>query len=326
MHFLPPPQYAGSCFPVPLSPSLQGLLLPYAKGIQTEGDFGTVISQVFKGADFEIFKHHFFISKEISLFAYSNKPILTMNFMLRGSPIARVPGMGELQLTQETYQFFYVPSKRIEMWFPKGNFETMNIVLTPAYIERFAKRHKGLNKLIACVTKASDQLFLHERGTITPLFRRLVEEMVPNYENRATTEFKAQTVIKKIFISFIMNHYHKGQFQVGTIEKLEMVKEYIDSNLDNQLSVSAIAEFFHCSVPTLQRQFTEHFGQPIHEYFLEKRMERGMMLLLENNYSIGQISDLLGYKNPSSFIGAFNRSFGFPPAHFMRHRQSYDEK
>ena len=52
------------------------------------------------------------------------------------------------------------------------------------------------------------------------------------------------------------------------------------------------------------------------QYLLEQRMQKAKQLLLESNYNIAEISDIVGYKNPTHFTFAFKKFYNRLPSDF----------
>jgi AraC-like DNA-binding protein len=46
----------------------------------------------------------------------------------------------------------------------------------------------------------------------------------------------------------------------------------------------------------------------------DRRLEEAMSLIKSLRYSVGQVSDILGYENPSAFSAAFKKQFGISPS------------
>ncbi|HTN18465.1 MAG TPA: helix-turn-helix transcriptional regulator [Chitinophagaceae bacterium] len=73
---------------------------------------------------------------------------------------------------------------------------------------------------------------------------------------------------------------------------------------------------FNLSIPTLRRQFQKYFQIPIYRYISRERMEYAKRLLLGYTHTINEISELVGYSEPSSFTHAFTNYFGVAPSRF----------
>jgi AraC-like DNA-binding protein len=78
------------------------------------------------------------------------------------------------------------------------------------------------------------------------------------------------------------------------------------------LSVSDIAKRTGYSLPYFSRTFKQFMGETFISYVTKKRMHSSLGLL-KSGMSIINISQALGYSNPSTFCRHFHNEFGCPP-------------
>lgn len=107
----------------------------------------------------------------------------------------------------------------------------------------------------------------------------------------------------------------------GYRARFRRVLEYIDANLDRELSVeqlSAVAAFskFH-----FHRQFTELFGMGVSRYVQLKRLKRASYQLAFHGSQITDVALANGYEGPEAFARAFKKSVGQSPSEFRKQPQ-----
>ena len=78
------------------------------------------------------------------------------------------------------------------------------------------------------------------------------------------------------------------------------------------LPVSDIAKKIGYSLPYFSRTFKQFMGETFISYITKKRMHYSLGLL-KSSMSIINISQALGYSNPSTFCRHFHNEFGCPP-------------
>ena len=66
--------------------------------------------------------------------------------------------------------------------------------------------------------------------------------------------------------------------------------EYIESNLDQDLSLVELARIADFSVSHFKPMFKQATGVPVHRFVMERRVERARVLLLEGRHSITDIA------------------------------------
>ena len=103
--------------------------------------------------------------------------------------------------------------------------------------------------------------------------------------------------------------------QLGDIEKeyLFKVKNYIDYNYEKELVLKDLAKIAATNETKLQNNFKLLFKSTVFQYILKVRMNKAKELLLNNDYSISEIANLVGYKYQGNFTNVFYKHFNILP-------------
>ncbi|MDS0790615.1 AraC family transcriptional regulator [Burkholderia pseudomultivorans] len=96
------------------------------------------------------------------------------------------------------------------------------------------------------------------------------------------------------------------------------VLDYVESNLDRRLTLAELAALVSISVPHFKVLFRETVGVPVHQYVVQRRVERAKTLLLEGRLSISQIALEAGFAHQSHMASWMNRLLGATPAEIAR--------
>ncbi len=91
------------------------------------------------------------------------------------------------------------------------------------------------------------------------------------------------------------------------------ILEYINENLDSDISIRAIALSVNASESTLTHCFKESLGISLHRYIIEKRLIYAKRLIAEGE-NPSKIYARCGYGDYSSFYKAYKKMFGTPPS------------
>jgi AraC-like DNA-binding protein len=109
--------------------------------------------------------------------------------------------------------------------------------------------------------------------------------------------------------------------QFDQIIEAEMM---ILENIKKPPSITSIAKKVNMSVSSLLRRFKLIYGKSIHEYYIDKKMELALKMIIENRLPVKEMADLLGYNQSSAFIESFTKQHGYSPGtlklvsnHFM---------
>lgn len=100
--------------------------------------------------------------------------------------------------------------------------------------------------------------------------------------------------------------------------KMRRLKEFIESNLEQNLSLTALAQEIGISPLYLPRAFKNAFGQSAHQYVLSRRIERAKDLLRNADLTVAEISAATGFSSQSHLSDWFSRNVGVTPAVYRR--------
>ncbi|MEG2054000.1 MAG: AraC family transcriptional regulator, partial [Oscillospiraceae bacterium] len=97
-----------------------------------------------------------------------------------------------------------------------------------------------------------------------------------------------------------------------------LVKDYIDKNFKNSISLDDLATFSHLNKYYLVHNFSKSYGLSPINYLLEKRINESKFLLDSTSYSLSQISQIVGFSSSSYFSQSFKRAMGISPMEFRK--------
>ncbi len=96
------------------------------------------------------------------------------------------------------------------------------------------------------------------------------------------------------------------------------VVEFIESNLEQRLTLSELAALADLSVPHFKVLFRETLGVPVHQYVVQRRVERARTLLLQGALSASQVALETGFAHQSHMAHWMSRVLGVTPRELVR--------
>lgn len=124
-----------------------------------------------------------------------------------------------------------------------------------------------------------------------------------------SSKLKFSLLLQK-FLSKINIQNEKDQLSSSQIDILE---QYIVQNLQNQLKIQDLAKVLGINQQYLKIRFKNSFGITVHDYIRNKRLDKAVILIRSNCYSLHEIALKIGYSSLSSFSQAFKQKFGESP-------------
>jgi len=100
-----------------------------------------------------------------------------------------------------------------------------------------------------------------------------------------------------------------------------IVCDFINDNLDRDISLEELAALAKLSPTHFCRSFTRSLGMPPHQYQVRQRVEHAKQLLAEPDRTITEVAIAAGYSASSNFATVFRRVTGVSPREFRRSLQ-----
>lgn len=98
--------------------------------------------------------------------------------------------------------------------------------------------------------------------------------------------------------------------------KLKKILDFIELNIENQLSLGDLADEAGMSMFYFARMFKKSTGTSPHQFILERRIKYAKYLLIETEEPLVEVALSCGWANQSHFTTAFKRLVGVTPRHY----------
>ncbi len=103
-----------------------------------------------------------------------------------------------------------------------------------------------------------------------------------------------------------------------TSDRFRQVNDYIEAQIDTQLTVSKIASVFHVSAGFFSREFSKAIGQSPHQFIVEKRLHFARQLLMESRQELSSTAYACGFSSHSHMTELFRTRLGITPGDLRR--------
>lgn len=100
-------------------------------------------------------------------------------------------------------------------------------------------------------------------------------------------------------------------------EYSDEILNYIINHYES-VTLNDLAEHLHFSVPYCSKVVKAISGTSFSDLITQIRIKQGENLLSHTQMSVADISDKIGYKNPETFIRAFNRFYHLSPSQYRK--------
>lgn len=149
------------------------------------------------------------------------------------------------------------------------------------------------------------------------------KEAANAFKNRNSS---SNLIIKKNLYDItakIINHTEKNYLPNKKLLLIKPAIDIINSNFTkNDISVNSLAKICGISEAYFRRIFLQFFSVSPKEYIVKRRIEYAKLLLLDNQFSIGQVAELCGYSEPCHFSREFSRICKMSPKSYKNNQLS----
>ncbi len=157
---------------------------------------------------------------------------------------------------------------------------------------------------------------VHNVAAFVPALERLVAAHLIDAgpQNWLTKVRLAETLmlLEKESASLALDDKAAGDIEL----KINQAREYISIHYAKNISLDSLAELVGMSASHFAASFKKTTGASPIEFVIRRRMYHARELLLNSNFSVGQIADMCGFASSQYFSRLFARREGVSPGHF----------
>ncbi|GAB1540034.1 AraC family transcriptional regulator [Scytonema sp. NUACC21] len=156
-------------------------------------------------------------------------------------------------------------------------------------------------------------------GTISPQIQHIGLALKTELESGCLSGRLYGESLATALASCLLNQYSTSRRQVqnwtGGLPKYKLSRtlEYINENLQCELTLAELASVAEISPYHFARLFKQSTGFTPHQYVINCRIEQAKKLLAEKKWSIAEIGFSVGFQSPSHFIALFRKQMAMTP-------------
>lgn len=304
--------------------SLATTLMPAADIAYAEERFGWMLMQTATGSDYEICEYRAQIRAATDFFPVVPTRTLTLLYVIKGSPGCHMKDEDRMLLKEGRYYVFLMPSSVKAIILAPGDYTVFHVSLSAHYYSILTRARAEI-KSFAPDGAPSGPRVGNAGLTITTHVQTVIAEI---YRGRGM--FIDTDVFTRARIFDLLLLFSRETMQNGAINRPQpegadrqtqlalRVRRILDGRGGHPIHMNELCRLLGTNHRALKMGFKQLYQKTIYAYQLELRMNIARDLLVQGRYSIHEISGLLEYKNPSSFIKKFKEMYEMTPLQYRK--------
>lgn len=200
-------------------------------------------------------------------------------------------------------------------------YERMILWLNPVFLEEHKKNNCDLQSCFALAKERKLNLIRTGKLDISDIKNNLKELE----EALVTDAFGSEIMKNALFIElmvrinrlFLSMDIDKGLDDIKFDARIEAILEYINSNLDSDLSIDALSNRFYLNKYYLMHLFKNETGYTLYNYIQKKRAIQAADLI-KKGIQAGEVCSLCGFADYSTFVRTFKKEFKLSPKQYYK--------
>ncbi|WP_300843560.1 AraC family transcriptional regulator [uncultured Acetatifactor sp.] len=176
----------------------------------------------------------------------------------------------------------------------------------------------------------SGPLLLHEAVQIEKIFVSLFEEIAGG---NAYWEYALQLYTEQLLLTLcrILRRIRVRAYTPQSSEEsqkrlLYSIINYMDAHVEEMNALKDMCDIFHYSYAYISHFFKKMMGTSVSAYYQQRRFSHAAELLMQEKYSITEISARMGYQTVHAFSKAFTKFYGMCPTQYLHIKHQNSEE
>lgn len=229
----------------------------------------------------------------------------------------------------EYFQLIYITDGEMSLYADKKyECHEGDIIIIPPYQSHSISSKDGYRQLGVEFEACSDPRNQHYAlanpvksvvyYSYAPKFLTMANEIIKWINDLSLDSINIRMTYINLFLLLVANrqaNYQSSNF--GT-----RLSEYLDQNLDREISISEISDRLSVSSSHLQRLCHQYFGMGVKTLFNKKRFAKACILLIDTQLSAKEIGMEIGFSTAANFSSFFKKHSGVTPLTYRKNNVS----
>lgn len=202
-------------------------------------------------------------------------------------------------------------------------YKRITVMFDPHAIRQFNTEHTNLLDCFS-IAASRQRNILYLSAEQIQTVQALADQILTNgRSDRFGDDITVLTSLLSLLI-FINRLYRSPLPKIAPLPLTPIIREivdYVDSHIDEELSVQSLCHHFSYSVAYISAQFSKQMGLPLKQFIITKKIALAKQLLAES-LSVTQVYERCGFGDYSNFIRTFKKTVGVSPLQWQKWNQT----
>ncbi len=204
-----------------------------------------------------------------------------------------------------------IPYRRFVFW------------ISEDFFRQLQKESEDYIYVIHQVQKKKTYIYSYDRIIFHELQSKIFQLLEEIHSSRFGKNIQISLFVHELLLYINRTIYEKDHPEIykETQNLYQNLLHYIESHLEEELSLDKLAHEFYISKYYIAHLFKETLGLSVHQFITKKRL---LMCrdAIASRQKIGEIYLMYGFKDYSSFFRAFKKEFGMSPKEYKEQLQT----
>ncbi len=231
--------------------------------------------------------------------------------MLAGNLRYALPGDQSLYVHQGQYHFLQCEPGNYHLPLQPCTYTSFYIDLPVFLLQKIAARAPVIQQLLNAGNKHAATQTLGNNILTSELLQEIMEIL---QSDRKRPLFDIKLEGRLLYLLSRMIELVEQSDGEDAPNLMTTIKNYIDTHLEEPLSLKKISRAYYVSEASLKQRFKVFTGENFSDYTIKKRMEKARELLQSSELTIGDIAHRVGYEEPTNFTREYKKYFNRVPS------------
>lgn len=283
-----------------------------------------------KTIQYEIFDgiwivYHDLVFKNTELYPLEVDGLIQINYCISGRCELHYKNDKVFYVGSGDFIIGYLKNKQYKHCYPLRNYYGISIITTERKLDVFLQTvfpetKLTSKKLLKKIQSNSDYILLSNNFEIKNIMEEMLLPNLDYWKEKAITKFA--DILLFLFSNDMKLQINKKYYDKRVINIVKQIKQEVTSNIEVYIKIEDVAQKYHINPKTFTECFKAIYGKTYYAFIKEFRIKKAAELICVGNYTIGEISIMVGYLNASKFSKAFFDIMGVTPLYYRRNNSS----